>query len=98
MLTADCKGLIRLRDLRDMLPPLHTGKRINYSTLWRWMTHGLSGVRLEVVFIGSVPWTTHVALERFFRAAAQARLKPNPPVYLKPGYLRKASKRQKAGV
>jgi hypothetical protein len=42
------------------------GKRINVSTLWRWGTVGVRGVRLETIMAGGTRATSLEAIERFF--------------------------------
>jgi hypothetical protein len=48
------------------------GKRINVSTLWRWSTTGVRGVKLETVMAGGSRATSLEAIERFFEALTQA--------------------------
>src|SRR4051794_13136085 len=50
---------------RERLPRLRAGRPIAPSTLWRWATHGVRGVRLETVKIGSTTCTSAEALGRF---------------------------------
>jgi hypothetical protein len=49
------RSLGRLRDERPVSP----------STLWRWASRGLRGVRLEIVRIGGTACTTPDAIRRF---------------------------------
>jgi hypothetical protein len=42
------------------------GKRINVSTLWRWATTGVRGVKLETIMAGGTRATSLEAIERFF--------------------------------
>lgn len=53
------------------LPRLRAGRAVNPSTIWRWASHGVRGVRLETVRVGGTTCTSLEALERFF-----ARLNP----------------------
>jgi hypothetical protein len=50
------------------LPRLRGGRRVAPSTLWRWASAGLRGVRLEVVRVGGTCCTSEEALRRFFDA------------------------------
>ena len=70
---------------QDNLIPLNkavqdlTEKRINPSTIFRWMTKGLEGldeqrIRLQVWYIGRQPHTTHAAIRQFLDAVTAARL------------------------
>lgn len=59
---------------RTLIPRKRDGKVLAPSTLWRWIGKGIDGVRLEVVYIGATPHTSHEALQRFFDAVTSARL------------------------
>ena len=41
--------------------------RPNISTIWRWITVGTRGVKLESVLIGGQRYTTDAAIQRFIR-------------------------------
>jgi hypothetical protein len=43
------------------------------STIWRWYTKGISGVKLETICIGGTRYTSVEALQRFFDAVTRAR-------------------------
>jgi hypothetical protein len=53
------------------------GKPLSPSTLWRWSSKGLYGVRLEIVRRGGMAYTTMQALRDFFAAVDAARV-PHP--------------------
>lgn len=57
--------LIALTDVPDKLPR-RRGKKISYSTVYRWAQRGVRGKRLEVVRIGGVLYTSIEATSRFF--------------------------------
>ena len=42
------------------------GKRLNVSTIWRWATVGVRGVKLETIMAGGNRATSLEAIERFF--------------------------------
>ena len=44
------------------------GKPINVSTLWRWATTGVRGIKLETIMAGGSRATSLAAIERFFEA------------------------------
>ncbi len=46
--------------------------RPNTSTLFRWQTRGVRGIRLETMLVGGRRFVTRAALDRFFEAL-------NPP-------------------
>ena len=48
------------------------GKRINVSTLWRWATTGVHGVKLETIMAGGSRVTSLEAVERFSQLTLQA--------------------------
>jgi hypothetical protein len=50
------------------LPRLRAGRPVAPSTLWRWATAGVRGVKLEVVRIGTTVCTSVPALQRFIAA------------------------------
>ena len=49
------------------LPRRRAGKRPHPSTLFRWASHGLRGIKLEVVKIGGTTCTSRESLQRFFQ-------------------------------
>ncbi len=48
------------------LPPMRNGRPVSPATLWRWSSHGVRGIKLEVVKIGGTACTSLEALRRFF--------------------------------
>jgi hypothetical protein len=42
-------------------------------TIWRWAKRGISGVRLETIYMGGTRYTSVEALKRFFDAVTLAR-------------------------
>jgi hypothetical protein len=50
------------------LPSLRRDRPVAPSTLWRWATNGVRGIRLETVQIGATTCTSVEALRRFFAA------------------------------
>ena len=55
--------LVRLSEASRLIPT-----RPSVSSLWRWSTRGISGVRLETRKIGGQRFTTESAVERFLDA------------------------------
>lgn len=43
------------------------------STIWRWHSKGIAGVRLETVCMGGTRYTSAEALQRFFDAVTAVR-------------------------
>lgn len=55
------------------------GKRVNPSTVFRWITKGLEGldgnrIRLQVWYVGRQPHTTHAAIRVFLEAVTAAKI------------------------
>jgi len=67
----DSEELLTIREARAEVQRI-TRKRLALSTLYRWVTEGVHGVRLEVVRVGREKMTSAGALRRFFRACAEA--------------------------
>lgn len=57
--------LIALTDVADHLPR-RGGRKVNYSTIFRWVQRGIRGKRLETVRMGGCRFTSKAALNRFF--------------------------------
>ena len=55
------------------LPPLREGKAMHPATITRWITEGLSGVKLEAIRVGNRWLTSAEALQRFAEALTEAR-------------------------
>lgn len=59
----------QLQDLsfaRQYWVPKKNGKPVSPSTIQRWISKGINGIRLEVVYVGRKPHTSRAALQRFF--------------------------------
>lgn len=56
--------LIALTDACKLLPS-RNGKRIHYSTVYRWATKGARGRVLETILVGGIRYTSREALQRF---------------------------------
>ena len=65
------------------LPRQNSGKRVHVATVYRWIAHGISGVKLEAVRIGGRSVTSVEAIQRFAdrctEAAAGTPQNPTPP-------------------
>lgn len=75
-----------------------TGRNLSFSTVYRWTTLGIAGVRLPVVVIGRKTYVSRSALEQFFETAAKARLdrlQPTQPPRT-PAQRRRASRKAAA--
>ncbi len=73
----DPHELLSLAQAARILPRLRRGKPIHPTTLWRWSTVGLRGVRLIVVQVGGTKCTTRTLLDEFFHGVGE-RITPPP--------------------
>jgi hypothetical protein len=64
MISISAKTLIPLREVPEYLPR-RKGKRIAYSTIFRWCQRGIRGKRLETCRIGGMRFTSREAIDRF---------------------------------
>lgn len=60
--------------------PKFSGRTVATSTIWRWATKGIGGVRLETRRIGRRYITSHEALDRFTLALAERPERPPIPI------------------
>ena len=60
--------LLSFREAARLLPSSHSNKTVHISTLHRWSTHGIRGVRLETIKVGGARKTSREAIQRFVEA------------------------------
>jgi hypothetical protein len=63
------ENLLPLDEARRALPIAPVAK----ATIWRWSLHGVGGVMLETITIGTRRYTSREALTRFVEATTSAR-------------------------
>lgn len=68
--------LLTLSQAAKTLPCRRGDRPTHPSTLFRWATDGLRGVKLEVVQVGGTKCTSREALARFFAALGAASTGP----------------------
>lgn len=56
---------LTLAEAARRLPRLRGDRKVHVSTLYRWVSRGLRGVRLEAVRLGRTLVTSQEALQRF---------------------------------
>ncbi len=56
---------LTLAEAARALPRLRGGKRVHVATLYRWVSRGVAGVRLESLRLGRTVVTSREALQRF---------------------------------
>lgn len=64
--------IIGLAEATRLLPKIN-GRHIAISSLWRWCTKGIGGVKLDYVCIGRRMATSKEALNRFCNARSTAQ-------------------------
>ncbi len=65
MIDLAAEEVVSLAAATKHLPKRRGGKRPHVSTLYRWATVGVNGVKLEVIRVGSTLCTSLEALQRF---------------------------------
>ena len=70
--------LLTLKAVAKMLPSGRAGKRVHFSTVFRWATNGVRGVKLETVKVGHTRYTTREALNAFVEHLSCADATPEP--------------------
>lgn len=58
--------------------PRRNGRKVHYSTIFRWVTKGARGRVLESTLVGGVRYTTVEAIERFLHLRSAAAPAPAP--------------------
>jgi len=86
--------LVTLADAVQLVPRTG-GKRVHFSTLWRWALRGVRGHRLEHVRVGRTICTSREALNRFFHALADQPAEPTPVARPTPRWREVDSRRSK---
>jgi hypothetical protein len=67
MIDFTTEKVIPLKGVADILPSSRRGKKLSWPTLWRWVTKGVRGRKLEAVRVGGSLYTSREAVERFSR-------------------------------
>jgi len=49
------------------------GRKVSPQTVYRWISHGIEGVKLEALNVGGRMQTSQEALSRFFQAVTAAK-------------------------
>jgi IS30 family transposase len=68
--------LIPLADVAHYLPKRH-GRKIHYSTIYRWINKGTRGRILESTLVGGIRYTTVEAVQRFVGATSPLIITPS---------------------
>ena len=70
--------ILPLAEAARRLPRLRAGRPTHPSTLWRWASRGIRGVRLETVRVGGTCCTIYGGTKALFRRA-ERRPRPHHP-------------------
>ncbi len=79
MVTATSDLIPLNSSLGRLIPQSPDGKKLNCSTLWRWVQKGLSDangerIKLEVIYVGRTPHVSAEMVKAFFDKVTAARL------------------------
>jgi hypothetical protein len=67
------EALIPLADAVALVPGRRSGQPVAVSTLYRWCSNGVDGIRLESVQVGARTLTSREAIGRFFASLTEQR-------------------------
>lgn len=65
MIDLSVETVVSLDDAAKHLPRRREGKLVHLGTLYRWISHGVKGQKLECIRIGGSTCTSLQALQRF---------------------------------
>jgi hypothetical protein len=68
MIDPNAEELITLCQAAHLIPSSRNGKKTAISTLFRWASKGVKGIRLETLQVGGAQRTSKQALTRFYQA------------------------------
>lgn len=57
--------LVAIRDVPKLLPKRPSGRPVHVSAVYRWVSRGVQGAKLEAVRIGGTLYTSVEAIQRF---------------------------------
>ena len=69
--------VLSLTEAARHLPRRRAGKRPHVATLYRWISRGLRGVKLEAIRVGGTLCTSQEALQRFCERLSAADSEPS---------------------
>ena len=65
MIELSNEEVVPLAEAAEFLPRVRRGRKVSYSSLYRWAASGRRGVKLETIFVGGTRCTSREALQRF---------------------------------
>lgn len=79
MIDLKTETLLTPAQAAKLRPPSRAGRPTHPSTIFRWMTRGIRGCRLETIRLGGVLFTSVEALQRFADRLTFGSDVPTPP-------------------
>ncbi len=76
MIDIQNETVVSLTEASKHLPRRRAGKRPHPATLYRWVQHGVRGVKLEAIQVGGTLCTSLQALQRFCEACTDPSSRP----------------------
>lgn len=73
MIDITTETLICIADAAAMIPSCRQGKKTHTATIWRWISKGQNGVRLESIKRPGGTLTSREAVQRFLNALSDPR-------------------------
>ncbi len=74
--------LIPIGQVPQKLPPRPSGKSVHVTSVYRWINHGVRGVKLESLKVGGTTYTSTEALQRFAEGLSHPGNVSTPPYSL----------------
>ena len=74
--------LIPIRQVPAKLPRRANGKCVHVTAVYRWINHGVRGVKLESLKVGGTTYTSAEALQRFAEGLSHPATLSAPPYSL----------------
>ena len=90
--------VLTLKDAAAILPRRRRGRKPHISTIYRWATRGLKGLRLETLQIGGTLCTSVEALQRFFEQLTRSTPQDTPPASRRRSIAQAESELNDAGI
>ena len=76
MIDLKTEEVLTLTEAARRLPRRRRGKRPHVATLYRWIQHGVRGVKLEAIQVGGTLCTSLEALQRFCERCTDPSSRP----------------------
>jgi hypothetical protein len=79
MIAIDRETLLTLAQAARLRPPGRQGRPTHPSTIYRWISRGVRGCKLEAIRLGGTLYTSREALQRFAERLTGAAGPPATP-------------------